>query len=74
MLYQLRNLACVHIHHIASIVDYLVSQDRTNVVRDVGEQLPNGILRLVLPLLALDVVLHQVCELELACEREVCLV
>ena len=71
---QLWDFAGVHINHIARIVHDVVCEDSTNVVRYPGNQTPHLLLRLVLPLLALNVVLQKVSESELVRIGEICLV
>lgn len=74
LLYELRNLAGVDVHYVPGVVNNVVCEDSTNVVRNLGHYAPYRLLRLVLPLFALDIVPQQCCELELVRKGEICLV
>ena len=74
MFNQFRNLACVDVNHIPCVVNYVVRENSTNVIRNIGKQFPYMLLRLVLPFLVLNVVAKKVSELESAGKRKVCLV
>ena len=74
LLYELRNLAGVYVNYVSRIVHYVVCENSSNVVRNLGYNLPNRFLSLVFPLLALNVVSQQGSELKLVRKREVGLV
>ena len=74
MLYELRNLACIYVNYVSRVVHYVVCQDSANVVRNLGQYVPNWLLRLVLPLLVLNVVPQKGSELALVRKGEICLV
>ena len=74
MLYELWNLASVDVHDIAHVVHYVVCEDGSNVVGNLGQYVPNRFLRLVLPLLVLNVVPQKGSELKLVRKGEICLV
>lgn len=74
MFNQLGNLACVDVNHISRVVHYVVSENRPNVVSNVGKQIPYMLLGLVFPFLVLNVVPKKVSELEPIGEGEICLV
>ena len=74
MLYELWNLAGVYVNHIPRIVHYVVCENSSNVVRNLGQYVPNLFLGLVLPLLVLNVVPQKGSELALVRKGEICLV
>jgi hypothetical protein len=71
---QPRNLACVYVNNVPGVVHYVVSEYCANVIRNLGKQVPNRLLGLVLPFLVLDVIPKKVSESELVGKRKVCLV
>jgi len=74
LLYELRNLAGVYVNYVSRVVHDVVSENCANVVRNLGKDAPNRLLRLVLPLLVLNVVPQKSSELALVRKSEVCLV
>ena len=74
LLYELRNLASVYVNYVSRVVHYVVCEYGTNVVRNLGKYAPYRLLRLVLPLLVLNVVPQKGSELALVRKGEICLV
>ena len=74
LLYELRNLASVYINYVSRIVHYVVCEDGTNVIRNLGKYVPYRLLGLVLPLFVLNVVPQKGSELALVRKSEIGLV
>ena len=74
LLYELWNFAGVDVNDVSGVVHDVVSEHRADVVRNLGQQVPNRLLGLVLPLLVLNVVPQKRSELKLVRKREIGLV
>ena len=74
LLYELWYLASVYVNYVSRVVHYVVSENGSNVVRNLGKYIPYRLLSLVLPLLVLNVVSQKGSELALVRKGEICLV